>query len=278
MTKGYVHKMIPFSAVDGPGNRMVIFLQGCNFNCMYCHNPETISLCNHCGICVRSCPDEALDWKDGKVGWNENLCGHCDHCMKVCPHTSSPKIREMDIEEIVPHIEKVKPFISGITVSGGECTLQIEFVKDLFKKVKGMELTTFLDTNGYVALDGLEVLADHMDGAMVDLKAWDVESHVKLTGKDNTMVFQSIRYLAEKQKLYEVRTVIVPGLLKNRQTVQKTSQFIAALNPDIRYKLIRFRPIGVRKEARRLEEPTDELMESLMNNAKDEGCNHVIVV
>jgi pyruvate-formate lyase-activating enzyme len=184
----------------------------------------------------------------------------------------------MDIEEVISHIEKVKPFISGITVSGGECTLQIDFVKDLFKKARELGLTTLLDTNGYVALDCLKILEDDMDGAMVDLKAWDVEAHGMLTGKDNTLVFQSIRYLAEKQKLYEVRTVIVPGLLDNHKTVKKTSQLLATLNPDIRYKLIRFRPIGVRKEAKKLEEPSDELLENLMNIAKHEGCNHVIVV
>ena len=59
-----VNKIIPFSSVDGPGNRTAIFLQGCNFNCQYCHNPETIHLCGHCGVCVGACPTGALDWKD----------------------------------------------------------------------------------------------------------------------------------------------------------------------------------------------------------------------
>lgn len=278
MTKGYVHKIIPFSAVDGPGNRMVIFLQGCNFNCIYCHNPETIHLCNHCGICSTCCPYSALGWKDGKVDWNQDLCQHCDHCIKACPHTSSPKVREMNVEEVISQIQKVRPFISGITVSGGECTLQIDFVKELFKKAKDMGLTTFLDTNGFVSMGHLKILGEDMDMAMVDLKAWDVEAHKMLTGQENTLVLQSIRYLAAQRKLYEVRTVIVPALLDNHETVQKTSQLLAMLDPDIRYKLIRFRPIGVRKEAANLKEPSDELMEDLMNLAEKEGCKHIIVV
>ena len=54
-----VNKIIPFSAVDGPGNRTAVFLQGCNFDCRYCHNPETRNLCRNCGSCVEKCPKGA---------------------------------------------------------------------------------------------------------------------------------------------------------------------------------------------------------------------------
>lgn len=69
---GYINKIIPFSSVDGPGNRTAIFLQGCNFNCVYCHNPETINLCNNCGLCVRQCPTEALHIEENIVIWDKS--------------------------------------------------------------------------------------------------------------------------------------------------------------------------------------------------------------
>ena len=59
-TLGLVTDTIAFSNVDGPGNRFVVFLQGCNFDCIACHNPYTINLCNHCGDCVAACPSDAL--------------------------------------------------------------------------------------------------------------------------------------------------------------------------------------------------------------------------
>ena len=67
MNKAPVNKIIPSSVVDGPGNRTAIFFQSCNFNCRYCHNPETINMCISCGACVETCPVQALSFKDGKV-------------------------------------------------------------------------------------------------------------------------------------------------------------------------------------------------------------------
>ena len=61
--KALVNRIIHTSVVDGPGNRAAIFLQGCNYTCSYCHNPETIHRCVHCGVCVPVCPTGALTWR-----------------------------------------------------------------------------------------------------------------------------------------------------------------------------------------------------------------------
>ena len=84
-----VNKIIPFSAVDGPGNRTAVFVQGCNFNCRYCHNPETRSLCRSCGECVEKCPKQALYIENGKVLFHPELCCGCDTCIKTCRFDAS---------------------------------------------------------------------------------------------------------------------------------------------------------------------------------------------
>ena len=118
-----VNKIIPFSAVDGPGNRTAVFVQGCNFNCRYCHNPETRSLCRSCGECVEKCPRQALYIENGKVLFHPELCCGCDTCIKTCRFGASPRIRYMNAQEVYQEIRRQVPFIRGITVSGGECTL-----------------------------------------------------------------------------------------------------------------------------------------------------------
>ena len=92
MLRAPVNKIIPQSSVDGPGNRTAIFFQGCNFSCHYCHNPETIHLCQNCGTCVADCPVGALQKDEaGTVCWDPALCVGCDTCIKVCPTSPPPR-------------------------------------------------------------------------------------------------------------------------------------------------------------------------------------------
>ena len=158
--KAPINKIIPFSNVDGPGNRTAIFFQGCPFKCLYCHNPETINMCNHCGVCVDHCPVQALSRVDDKVVWDKNKCIDCDTCIKVCPHLSSPKITYMTIDELMKEINTFYHLIRGITVSGGECMTYPNFLTELFKKCNMEGLDCLLDSNGYYDFSKYEELLD----------------------------------------------------------------------------------------------------------------------
>lgn len=276
--KAIVNRILPFSSVDGPGNRTVIFLQGCNFNCLYCHNPETINTCNNCGSCVKACKYNALSMEGGKIIWDKALCENCDACLKHCPHSSSPKALEMTLEQVLIEIRKTRSFISGITVSGGECTLQSQFLLELFIEVKKMGLTTFVDTNGSTPLYKNEALLKAMDMAMLDVKSFKEEEHKMLTGMSNLVVLENLKELAIQNKLYEVRTVIVPETLENYLTVDKVSKQIAKLNPDIRYKIIKYRTNGVRTGMLNSYTPSEEIIKELIALANGNGCNNVICV
>lgn len=237
-----INKIIPFSCVDGPGNRMVIFFQGCNFKCLYCHNPETINKCISCGKCVENCEVGALSISDGKVIWDEEECISCDKCIKLCEHMSSPKTKEYSVEELVKKIEKDSFFIRGITVSGGECTLNSEFLIKLFREVKKLGLTCFVDTNGNTKLD--DELINLTDKFMLDVKSIDEKENIWLTKSSNKLVLENLKRILELDKMYEVRTVIAKGL-NSEKTVDEVSKIIG---DKCRYKLIKYRLFGVREE------------------------------
>ncbi len=276
-----VNRIIPFSAVDGPGNRTAVFLQGCNINCKYCHNPETRRLCQSCGKCVETCPAGALSLRDGRVVFDWRKCCGCDTCIHVCPHDASPRIRWMTPEDCLGEILKNVPFIRGVTVSGGECTLHPNFLRELGKLCRARGLGYLLDANGtYDFAADPAGLLDCIDGVMLDIKAWKPEEHLRVTDADNALIRKNLCFLAEKGKLEEVRTVIVPELYDCAGTVRETAR---ALKPylekkQIRYKIIAYRPMGVREDYRHFRTPTQAELQALKTLAEAEGMDNIVLI
>lgn len=274
--QGLVNRILPFSYVDGPGNRSAIFFQGCAFSCRYCHNPETQKICRLCGSCIQVCPTGALYMDQGKLCWDQEKCCGCDACIGACPNYSTPKTRWMTVDEIFKKLESALPFVEGITVSGGECTRYHGFLTKLFREAHARGKTAFADTNGQLPFRQLSELMEVMDQAMLDVKAWDPQVHRMLTGCGNETVLDNLDYLAENGKLFEVRTVIVPGYLNNEETVEAVSRKIA-LFPEIRYKLIKYRPWGVRPPMD-VQTPSDAYMKELEALAKSQGVRETIIL
>ncbi len=251
-----VSRWLPFSCVDGPGNRLVLFLQGCNFRCPGCHNPHTMGLCVHCGDCVPGCPGGALAMQEGRVSWQAELCTHCDRCLDVCPRHASPKTRQMSVAEVLALLRRYGPLLTGITVSGGEATTQLPFVIALFTAIKAApdlaRLTCLLDSNGSLGETGWQRLLPVLDGAMIDLKGWHEPVHLALTGRGRERVLVSLQLLAQAGKLAEVRLLLVPGrsdfLDATGALEEALTTFLLSLGP-VPIRLNGFRHHGVRGEA-----------------------------
>ena len=232
-TRGLVADTIPFSGVDGPGNRFVVFLQGCNFDCVACHNPQTIPRVS-------------------------------DRCASI------------GTDELLDEIRRVAPFLSGVTVSGGEATVQWRFVHGLFAAIKSdpelSRLTCFIDSNGAAARHVWDVLAPVTDGVMVDLKCLDPVIHLALTTRRNELVLDSIRYLARIGLLAEVRLLLVAGVNDDPALLRATATWLAGIDPHLRIQLIAFRSHGVRAGADAFATPTPAAMRAardLMTEAAD---------
>lgn len=279
MNKAIVNKIIPFSSVDGPGNRTAVFLQGCGFDCKYCHNPETIHACVHCGQCVPYCKPGALTIVDGRVRYDITKCVLCDECFHHCPHGSSPRTRELTPEQVMEEVRKNLPFIRGVTVSGGECTRWRDFLVEFLALAKGAGLHTLLDSNGSYDFSKDPELMAVTDGVMLDIKAWDKAQHVGVTGQENDTVLQNLRWLAQNRKLPEVRTVVVPDLFDCGETVGNVSGLLKETgNLNTRYKIICYRPMGVREEYKALKQPEQTDLQKLADIAKAYGLTDVVII
>lgn len=265
-----VSRWLPFSCVDGPGNRLVLFLQGCNFACPGCHNPHTIGLCDHCGDCVPGCPSGALTLQEGRVSWQAARCTDCDACLDVCPRSASPKTATMTVAEVLALLRRYGPLLTGITVSGGEATTQLPFVIALFTAIKGVpdlaHLGCLLDSNGSLAEAGWQRLLPVLDGAMIDLKGWGDSVHHTLTGYGRERVLASLQLLARAGKLAEVRLLQVPGqsdyLAADGTLDGGLAAFLHSLGP-VPIRLNGFRHHGVRGAALSWPQATREELEQL---------------
>ncbi len=254
MLRATVNKILTYSVVDGPGNRMVIFLQGCNFACAACHNPYTIGVCDDCGDCLPVCEPKALTLQNGKISFDATLCTDCDNCLDICPISASPMVQQMNVDDILEIARKHHPFLTGITVSGGEATMQLKFIAALFTAIKAepdlSNLTCFIDTNGHLGPKGWSQILPVTDGVMMDVKAFDPTLHRTLTGQGNTKLLRAARIVFDAGKLYELRFMAAPDVNDTEKEITALADFALSLSPQIRIRINAFQLHGVKGKAR----------------------------
>ena len=277
--KATISRILPFSCVDGPGNRMVLFLQGCNFACKACHNPHTMRLCDHCGACIPACSKDALTLEAGRVRFDPVRCDRCDACLDACPIHANPMVGIYDVEAVLAMVRRNRPFLDGITVSGGEATTQLKFVAALFRTVKAdpdlAGLTCFIDSNGHLAPSGWQKVLPWTDGVLLDVKAFDPDTHRTLTGADNARVLASARLLHAAGKLAELRFLVVPGYTDTDGEIAALGRFARSLGPDVPLRLNAFRTHGVVGEAQDWPTASRESVEAIAARLAGQGVRDV---
>lgn len=144
---------------------------------------------------------------------------------------------EITAEEVIEEIKSNKAFYEkgGITVSGGEPLLQLEFLTELFRKCKEENIHTCIDTSGITFkedreyLEKLDVLLGFTDLVMLDIKHIDSEQHQALTGHKNENILVFAKYLEEKNIPIWIRHVVVEGYTDNKEALISLGEFIGKL-------------------------------------------------
>jgi len=163
---------------------------------------------------------------------------------------------EISVEEVLSEYEKNKSFYKngGITVTGGEPLLQVDFLTELFCAAKKKGIHTCIDTSGITYSETnaeyirkLDALMQYTDLVMLDIKHIDAEMHKKLTGKDNKGILAFAKYLEEKNIPLWVRHVVVPGLTDDAVYHERLGEFLGGLRNIKALDVLPYHTMGVNK-------------------------------
>lgn len=162
----------------------------------------------------------------------------------------------MSADELLDKAERCRPYwgkSGGITVSGGEPLLQIDFLLELLRKAKQRGINTCIDTSGQPFtrrepfFSKFERLLDSTDLLLVDIKHIDPAEHVKLTGQKNDNILDMLRYLSERRQPVWIRHVLVTGVTDDDGYLRRTRDFIAALQNVEKIEVLPYHSMGAFK-------------------------------
>jgi pyruvate formate lyase activating enzyme len=234
---------------DGPGIRTTVFFKGCNLHCLWCHNPDAIDPqpelafhpkdCIGCGDCVEACALAALRLETSLL-IDRKVCNRCGVCIEVCPSQALRLLgRHYGVEELLEIILRDRMFYAvsggGVTLSGGEPTLFLDYCAAVLDRLKDLGLHTTLQTDGmFVWPDFQEKLLPLVDLVMLDVKLADAKMHREYTGRSNGPVWVNLEaLLREKPARVLPRLPLIPGFTTSRENLEAISH--------------RFQELGVRK-------------------------------
>jgi pyruvate formate lyase activating enzyme len=200
---GFLHSFTTGSAVDGPGIRVVCWTSGCQFRCLYCHNPDTWKLRNGIAVTIEKAFNELEKYRAG-----------------------------------------LKLMAGGLTISGGEPLMQDRFVINLFTTAKGMGIHTALDTNGSLGSRLSDTDLEKIDLVLLDIKAWDADTHLRLTGYQIAPVIDFAKRLSVLKKPVWIRFVLVPGYTDNPGEILNIAKFASNMGNVERVDVLPFHQMG----------------------------------
>lgn len=230
---------------DGPGIRTTVFFKGCNLRCLWCHNPESLNNhaeigfyprdCIQCGDCVAACKVSACDLDNsGRI--DRQRCNRCGDCAAVCPSQALRLIgRFYPVEELLEVVLRDRSYYQvsggGVTISGGEPTLAMDYCRELLGQLKERGVHTAIQTNGYFSWPRFrDRLLPHLDLIMFDVKLARSRPHREYTGQSHAPIWANLRRLLKaRPEIVLPRIPLVPGFTATPENLRALSRLLQQL-------------------------------------------------
>lgn len=236
---GTVFNIERFHLHDGAGIRTMVFLKGCLLDCPWCCNPESKSrrrqlgasykLCVSCSRCVQACPQKALSMTGGKPVVDPQRCILCGQCAEVClQNVWEIYGKEMTVREVWEAVRGDAAFFrrsgGGVTFSGGEPTMQAEFLLELLERTASMHRA--IETSGYCSGNVFDAMLARIDYVMMDLKLADAALHRQYTGVSNEPILENLDRLKKSGRPFRIRIPVIPGVNDSEDNFEQTARLL----------------------------------------------------
>lgn len=268
--QGLIFDIRKYTLHDGPGVRTTVFFKGCPLSCLWCCNPESqasrpelvwvAERCLGCDLCLAECPADALKTSDaGAKVVDRERCERCGRCAERCPGDALNLFgRRVTVEAVLAEVTRDALYFEGsgggLTLSGGEPMAQPDFAAALLWRYKHEEKgeSTAVETCGHVEWPVFERLAADVDLFLYDIKHMDPAEHRRLTGRDNRLILENARRLAQAGRALVIRLPLIAGINDHRENLEATADFALSLAGVTRVDLLPYHRLGEPKY-RRLE-------------------------
>lgn len=278
---------------DGKGIRSVIFFKGCPLSCEWCHNPETINpnisisydknACLDFKDCINVCELHALD-PENPLFVNRDLCTLCGKCTDACASEALSLIgNTMSVEDIIEHTLRYQPFYKnsegGVTLSGGEATLYMDFCEELLKSLKQKDINVTLETSGYFHQQRFfDKIYPYLDQIYFDIKIFDNKLHKKHCGKNNVRILENFIALKKRADDGEVpilaRIPLIPDITATKDNLQAIARFLISTG-ETQVSLLPYNPIWS-DEANKVGMPAEPTPHTWLTEEHLQKCKHYV--
>lgn len=253
--KGRIFDIQRFSVHDGPGIRTIVFLKGCMLRCRWCCNPES----------------QEYAIQSMVIGGKTKIVG-----------------KDVTVDEVLDEVKKDRIYYrrsgGGMTLSGGECFFQPDFMLALLKGAKEEGINTAIESTSCTKFDIIERALPYIDYYLMDIKHTDSRKHKEYTGVSNELILENAKRIAKSGHNLTIRVPVIPGFNDTESEISSIAEFASSLDGVTELHLLPYHKLGLDKynglgrdygmgNAQLL---TNEKKDSLKHAAEKSGLNITI--